>query len=130
MLPPTNRSYGIAAGFVSGLNAPMPVLTRRADPHRADCWLIHYGDVRVGSVARAAGTPNAQTQWKCLIGFYPGPGDQRGGTADTFEAARAAFEAAWQNIAARAAALIEKFNAAGISVSPHHTAMLCRFEAV
>jgi len=125
MLPPTNRSYGIAAGFVSGLNEPMPVLTRRAD-----CWLIHFGDVRVGSVARAAGTPNAQTQWKCLIGFYPGHGDQRGGTADTFEAARAAFEAAWQNIAARAAALIEKFNAAGISVSPYHTAMLCRFEAV
>ena len=27
-------------------------------------------------------------------------------------------------------ALIDKFDAAGISVPPHHTTMLCRFEAI
>jgi hypothetical protein len=24
----------------------MTVLTRRLDPHRSDCWRIHFGDVR------------------------------------------------------------------------------------
>ena len=28
----------------------MPDLTRRPDPHRADCWLIYFGDVHVGTV--------------------------------------------------------------------------------
>ena len=27
-----------------GLNAAMPVLTRRRNPDRADCWRIYYGD--------------------------------------------------------------------------------------
>jgi hypothetical protein len=27
----------------------MPDLTRRKDPHRADCWLIYFGDVHVGT---------------------------------------------------------------------------------
>ena len=50
----------------------------------------------------AAGTPNAMTQWKWSCGFYPGsnPGEQRSGTADTFDQARAAFEKAWQVFAA------------------------------
>ena len=77
----------------------MPDLTRRPDPHRANSWLIQYGDVHVGTIARAVGNPGAEPQWKWLCGFYPGsnPGEQRGGTADTFEQARAAFEAAWLN---------------------------------
>jgi len=75
----------------------MPELTRRRDPHRKDCWLIYFGDVHVGTIARAAGNPNAEPQWKWLCGFYPGPGDQRGATADTFEAAPTLFEAAWKN---------------------------------
>jgi hypothetical protein len=71
-------------------NAPTPDLTRRPDP-------LHYGDVHVGTIAHAAGNPGAEPQWKWLCGFYPGtnPGEQRGGTADTFDQARAAFEAAW-----------------------------------
>jgi hypothetical protein len=40
----------------------MPVRTRRPDPHRADCWLIYYGDVHVGTIARAIGNPNAEPQ--------------------------------------------------------------------
>jgi len=55
----------------------MPDLTRRPDPHRADSWLVYYGDVHVGTIARAAGTPNAMTQWKWSWGLYPGsnPGE-------------------------------------------------------
>ena len=77
----------------------MPDLTRRPDPHRKDSWLVYYGDVHVGTIAPAAGNPNAERQWQWLCGFYPGsnPGDQRGGTAETFEAARAAFESAWRD---------------------------------
>jgi len=37
---------------VIGLNAPMPDVTRRLDPDRADCWLIRYGDVHIGTIAR------------------------------------------------------------------------------
>jgi len=70
----------------------------RPDPHRADSWLIQYGDVHVGAIARAAGNPGAEPQWKWLCGFYPGtnPGEQRGGTAGTFDQTRDAFEAAWR----------------------------------
>jgi hypothetical protein len=30
----------------------MPGLTRRLDPDRPDCWLIYFGDVHVGTIAR------------------------------------------------------------------------------
>jgi hypothetical protein len=75
----------------------MPDLTRRPDPHRKDAWLVYYGDVHVGTIVRTAGRQNAMPQWKWSCGFYPGPGDQRGGTADTFAEARSAFKAAWQD---------------------------------
>ena len=70
---------------------PEPHLTRRRDPHRSDCWLIYLGDVHVGTIARAVGTPNAETQWNWSCGFYRGskPGEQSGGTAPTFDEARA-----------------------------------------
>ncbi|WP_051677780.1 hypothetical protein [Bradyrhizobium sp. URHD0069] len=72
-------------------------LTHRRDPHRSDCWLIHFGDVHVGSIARAVGTPGAAERWAWFCGFYPGsnPGEQRGGTAATFDQAHADFEKAW-----------------------------------
>jgi hypothetical protein len=34
----------------------MPDLSRRPDLYRADCWLIYFGDVHVGTVARAVTT--------------------------------------------------------------------------
>ena len=76
----------------------MPALTRRKDPNRSDCWLIYFGDVHVGMIARSVGNPNAEPQWQWLCGFYPGsnPGEQRGGTAATFEEARDAFGTAWR----------------------------------
>jgi hypothetical protein len=80
----------------------MPDLTRRADPHRTDCWLVYFDtDVHVGTITRVLGNLGAEPQWKWWCGFYPGPGDQREGTATTFEAARAEFEAAWQDYLSR-----------------------------
>jgi len=75
----------------------MPELTRRPDPHRSDSWHVYYGDIHVGTIARAVALRNAITQWKWSCGFYPGPGDQLGGTADTFAEARVALKAAWQD---------------------------------
>ena len=42
------------------------------------------------------------TQWKWSCGFYPGcgPAEQRSGTTDTFDQARADFEKAWRAFAA------------------------------
>ena len=76
---------------------PNQALTRRCDPHRSDCWLIYFSDIHVGTIARAVGTPNATTQWKWHVGFYPGsnPGEQCWGTTATFDEARAQFERAW-----------------------------------
>jgi hypothetical protein len=78
----------------------MPQLTRRHDhDRREECWLIYYGDVHVGTIAESVGNPNAAPQWQWNCGFYPGskPGDDRHGTAESFEAARAGFEAAWRD---------------------------------
>ena len=81
----------------------LPPLTRRPDPHRKDCWQIYAGDIHAGSIARAAGTPNAIVQWKWTAGFYPGskPGEIKHGTADTFDQARAAFKEAWRDFIAK-----------------------------
>src|SRR3954468_19573058 len=78
-------------------------LTRRRDPHREHCWLIYCADIHVGTIARAVGMPNALNLWTWRAGFYPGsrPGEIKGGTADTFEEARAAFEKAWPVFAAK-----------------------------
>jgi hypothetical protein len=78
----------------------MTALTRRRYPERPDCWHVYYCDVQVGTIARRVGCPVNVDQWGWICGFYPGmhPGEHRDGTAETFEAARAAFEAAWQRI--------------------------------
>jgi hypothetical protein len=75
----------------------MPALTRRRDPDR-DSWLIHYGDVRVGAISRCAGNPGAVERWQWSCGFYPGSelAEHRHGISPTFEASRAAFDAAWR----------------------------------
>jgi hypothetical protein len=44
--------------------------------------------------------PPEVNQWGWSCGFYPGlePGERRAGSALTFEAARIAFEAAWERL--------------------------------
>jgi hypothetical protein len=79
----------------------MPKLIRRriADRHRTT-WHVYYADVRVGAIGERAGVPVHVDQcgWSC--GFYPGlePNQHKSGAAATFDAARAAFEQAWQQM--------------------------------
>jgi hypothetical protein len=77
----------------------MPALTRRLDRNVAqETWRIHYGDVHAGTVMQSVGNPGAAPKWEWRCGFYPGsrPGECTGGTAASFDEARAAFEAAWR----------------------------------
>ena len=81
----------------------MPMLTRRRYPERTDCWHIYFGDVHVGTIARRVGQPHDQDPRQWLCGFYPGsnPGEQTGGTAPTFDQARADFEVAWREFSVK-----------------------------
>ncbi|SHH20073.1 hypothetical protein [Bradyrhizobium erythrophlei] len=76
----------------------MPALTRRRYPERQDCWHVYYGDVHVGTIAIRAGVPVDVDRWGWDCGFYPPShhGRHVDGTAETFEQARADFEAAWR----------------------------------
>ena len=76
----------------------MPALTR---PHRL--LEVYFGDLRVGTIARCLGNPDAAPQWQWLCGFYPvsNPGEQRGGTAGTFDQARTEFENDWRVFSAK-----------------------------
>ena len=50
-----------------------PQLTRRRDPDAPqETWLIHYGDVRVGTISKCVGNPTGSPSWQCSCGFYPG----------------------------------------------------------
>jgi hypothetical protein len=77
----------------------MPTLTRKCINEQPERWHIHYAGVRVGPIQQRSGAPPSSDQWEWHCGFYPGsnPGEQRNGTAATFEDARAAFEAAWRD---------------------------------
>jgi hypothetical protein len=74
-------------------------LTRRRDHNRPqECWRVYYGDVHAGTIARCVGSPGAAPKWQWRCGFYPDsrPGECTGGTAASFDEARAAFETAWR----------------------------------
>lgn len=76
-----------------------PQLTRRRVPDvPREVWEVWYGDVRVGSIGERAGAPKHQPPWQWYCGFYPGsePNEHRSGVAESFEAARAAFQSAWE----------------------------------
>ena len=76
----------------------MPALTRRRSTDaREECWHIYYGDVRVGTIARRVGNPFGTDPWEWTCGFYPGshPRECTSDTSETFDQARADFEAAW-----------------------------------
>jgi hypothetical protein len=76
----------------------MPELTRRRYPERHDCWHVFYDDVHVGTIARRTGNPHDTQPWEWRCGFYSGsrPRECTGGTAETFDEARSAFEATWK----------------------------------
>lgn len=77
-------------------------LTRhRTDNDHQETWHIYFGDVHVGTIGTRAGVPTTGERWGWSVGFYPGtePGARKHGSAPTFESARAAFDAAWQQLA-------------------------------
>jgi hypothetical protein len=76
----------------------MPALSRRRHSERSDCWHVYFCDVQVGTIAARAGVPVDVDQWGRQCGFYPPSHQGRhcDGTAETFEQARAEFEAAWR----------------------------------
>jgi hypothetical protein len=77
----------------------MPVLTRRRSADaREECWHIYYGDVRIGTIARRVGNPSDTAPWEWTCRFYPGshPRECTNGTSETFDQARADFDAAWR----------------------------------
>jgi len=74
----------------------MSVLTRRRSKGaQAESWQIFYGDVQVGTIGIRAGVPADVDQWGWSCGFYPRSHHE--GTAETFEQARADFEADWRD---------------------------------
>jgi hypothetical protein len=76
----------------------VPTLTRRRSPDAAqETWLIHYGDIHIGTISMRAGAHSNVDRWGWSCGFYPAShrGMHAKGTAKSFEAARAAFETAW-----------------------------------
>jgi hypothetical protein len=79
----------------------MHALTRRRDREaHAESWHVYYGDVRVGTIGMRAGVPVDADQWAWRCGFYPGTDNhqRQNGTANTFKAARATFQKAWQQL--------------------------------
>jgi hypothetical protein len=80
----------------------MTTLTRRrSDNEHPETWHVYFSDVHIGTIGRCAGVPLSSPQWNWDCGFYPGiePGAQKGGAAESFDAARQAFEAAWAQLA-------------------------------
>jgi hypothetical protein len=71
----------------------MPALTRRILNAHPEAWLIHSGDIRVGTISKRAGVPGNVDQWGWSCGFYPGshPGECTNGSAS-----RSDFEEAWR----------------------------------
>lgn len=59
---------------------------------------MRYGDIDIGQIGQRAGVPTDKPQWRWSIAFYPAShqGIRSDGTAETFDEARAAFQAAWR----------------------------------
>jgi hypothetical protein len=77
----------------------MPSLTRGRSPDaEQESWLIHYGDIQVGTISERAGVPADADQWSWSVGISPASyrGLHASGTAKSFDAARETFDAAWQ----------------------------------
>jgi hypothetical protein len=74
------------------------VTLRRCSDDHPEIWLIHYGDVRVGSIAIRTGVPVDAGRWTWSCGIYPNARFLRddSSTAPNFKAARRNFDAAWR----------------------------------
>ena len=76
-------------------------LTHRPDkgPNRQG-WFVYFGDVCIGHIGMRSGVAIFEPQWGWTCGFSPGcdPRQQTNGSGETFEEARAQFEAAWNRL--------------------------------
>jgi len=106
----------------------MPSLTSRRDPDTAqETWLIYYGDVHVGAISERTGNPHDTEPWEWQCGFYPGsrPGECTSGTAETFDQARADFEAALRAFRAKRTEAMKGYDPDGIVQAEAHHFMKC-----
>jgi hypothetical protein len=71
---------------------------REKDSHQ-ESWHILHGDIRVGWIGLLSGVPTHGEQWgwRCGLPQLVVRGMRTGGSAATFEQARADFETAWEN---------------------------------
>ena len=101
-------------GAIIGHACPHPPPRSKANQEK---WLINYDDIRVDSIAMRTGVPIDKDQWGWSIGFYPASdrGLRASATAKTFDAARAAFDMAWQW-------LLPKFTEADFTAYRRHRA--------
>jgi hypothetical protein len=78
----------------------MPTLSRKRVNDRPQTWHVHYAGARVGMIIERSGVANTTEPWEWYCGFYPGcgPGEHRYGHAANLNAARATFEAAWNEL--------------------------------
>lgn len=78
----------------------MSDLTRRRLNEDFESWAVMHDDIRVGTIGTRAGIPRGEPPWQWHCGFYPGlePGQHTSGVADTFEEAKAEFQAAWDHL--------------------------------
>ena len=63
---------------------------------REECGHVHWEDVRVGAILSAPAIRDGTDLWQWSGGFYAGshPAELHGGTAPTFDRARAEFNKA------------------------------------
>jgi len=94
---------GIAATPLSPSMRHVQLTRRRDFEAHQETWRVFYGDVRVGTIARSVGNPNAAPMAMALrLLSGSRPGECKAGVAPTFDQARADFEAAWRVFRQRA----------------------------
>jgi hypothetical protein len=103
-VPLAPSSSGFTIVQIGGIIDPCPLSPAAAIAiSRRNAGASIYGDVRAGTIMQCVGNPGAAPKWQWRCGFYPGsrPSECTNGTAETFQAAREAFEAAWRIFLAR-----------------------------
>jgi hypothetical protein len=90
---PRNIRYRFLLGC-NGTCPPLPASASTTGPKRGTSTTPACA---LGVIVERSGGANTAEPWQWICGFYPGsPGDERYGTAASFETVRSAFEAAWQ----------------------------------
>jgi hypothetical protein len=85
---------------VSYIRAMTALTRRRNNDPIVTAGLSSMAMFRSARSPRAPACRSNPSGWNWLYGFYPGiePGQQRGGSAASYERARAAFERAWRQL--------------------------------